>query len=220
MQTPSDADLFAEARKHLYSAAIGDVLDRMGHLWHFLPAQIRPIDPSMVVVGRAMPVVVRDAPGTREDPFGRLLEALDSLRENHVYITDGGASPYALWGELLSTRATHLRAAGAVMNGHHRDTAGILAVGFPTFSWGAYAMDISFRGRVVDFNVPIAVGGIPVAPGDVVFGDRDGVLIVPQQLAAEVFRTALEKVQSENLVREGFRRGMPASEAFAKYGVM
>jgi regulator of RNase E activity RraA len=213
-------DLLTRARRELYTAAVGDVMDRMGHRTHFLPAAIRPIDAAMVVLGRARPVVVEDYRGTSEDPFGRLLEALDSLQENDVYITNGGATPYALWGELLSTRATHLKAAGAVMNGHHRDTNGILAVGFPTFSRGAYALDIGYRGRVADFNVPAIVGEVYVAPGDIVFGDVDGVLVVPQDIAEEVFHAALEKVRSENLVREGFRNGMPAAEAYRKYGVM
>ena len=212
--------LLAEARGHLYSAVVGDVMDRLGHREHFLPPQIRPLDPSMVVLGFAAPAIIEDRPGTNEDPFGRLLEALDALKEGDVYITNGGATPYALWGELMATRATHLKAAGCVLNGYHRDTEGILAVNFPTFSWGGYALDICFRGRVADYGVPARVGGIPVSPGDIVFGDRDGVLIVPQAIAEEVFRVALEKVQSENLVRDGFRQGMPAVEAFAKYGVM
>ena len=195
-------------------------MDRMGYRQNFLPPQIRPIEPSMVVLGTAAPAIVEDYPGTNEGPFGRLLEALDALKEGDVYITNGGATPYALWGELMSTRATHLKAAGCVLNGYHRDTEGILAVKFPTFSWGGYALDISFRGRVVDYGVATRVGGIPVAPGDIVFGDRDGVLIIPQAIAEEVVRTALDKVHSENLVREGFRQGMPALEAFSKFGVM
>jgi len=167
-----------------------------------------------------MPVVIEDRAGTLEDPFGRLLEALDALEEGSVYLTEGGSTNYALWGELMSTRAAHLKAAGAVMNGFHRETPGILDIGFPTFSHGSYSLDISFRGAVVDFNVPAKVGGLDVRPGDYVFGDRDGVLIIPADLAAGTFESALEKATSENLVREAFRDGMPAAEAFAKYGVM
>lgn len=220
MLSAEQAQLFESVRKLLYTAVVGDVLDRMGNLHHFFPPAIRPVTADMVLVGKAVPVIIEDGRGGPEDPFGRLLEAVDSLTDGDVYITNGGASPYALWGELMSTRARHLNAAGAVMNGYHRDTNGILALKFPTFSWGAYAMDISFRGRVVDFNVPAKVGGLMVNPGDIIFGDRDGVLLVPESLAAEVFGQALDKVNSENLVREGFRHGMPAVEAFAKYGVM
>jgi 4-hydroxy-4-methyl-2-oxoglutarate aldolase len=220
MPFASDTELFATIRSQLYTAVVGDVLDQMGHRVHFLPPAIRPLRAGMVVAGRAAPVVVGDAPGTPEDRFGKLLHALDALRENDVYITNGGETRYSLWGELMATRAAHLKAAGAVMNGYCRDEAGILELDFPTFSWGSYALDISFRGKVFDYGVPTVVGGVPVSPGDIVFGDRDGVLIVAAELANEVFDKALEKVHSENLVREAFRKGMPAVEAFEKFGVM
>lgn len=220
MAFTSDAELFTTIRKNLYTAVVGDVLDRMGHRVHFLPPAIRPLRPDMVVAGRAAPVIIGDAPGTPEDPFGKLLEALDSLREHDVYITNGGQTPYSLWGELLATRAQWLKASGAVMNGYCRDEWGILELGFPTFSWGSYALDLSFRGKVLGYGTATKVGDVPVEPGDIVFGDRDGVLIVPAGMADEVFERSLEKVHGENQVREAFRQGMPAVEAFQKFGVM
>jgi 4-hydroxy-4-methyl-2-oxoglutarate aldolase len=216
----SDAELFATIRKDLYTAVVGDVLDHMGHFLHFLPPAIRPLRSDMVVLGRAAPVIVGDAPGTPEDRFGKLLDALDALREHDVSITNGGQTAYSLWGELMAVRAQHLKAAGAVMNGYCRDEAGILELGFPTFCWGSYALDLSFRGKVLDYGVPTKVGEVPVSPGDVVFGDRDGVLIVPAHLVNEVFERAMEKVHGENLVREAFRKGMSAVEAYDKFGVM
>lgn len=220
MPFASDAELFATLRKDLYTAVVGDVLDQMGHRVHFLPPAIRPLRADMIVAGRAAPAIVGDAPGTPQDRFGKLLEALDSLRENDVYITNGGQTPYSLWGELMSTRAQHLKVAGCVLNGYCRDEAGILELGFPTFCRGSYALDISFRGKVLAYGVPTQVGDVPVSPGDIVFGDRDGVLIVPANVAPEVFDRALEKVRGENQVREAFREGMSAVEAFAKFGVM
>jgi 4-hydroxy-4-methyl-2-oxoglutarate aldolase len=217
---PPDVELFATIRNHLYTAVVGDVLDNMGHRVHFLPPAIKPLRSDMVVVGRAAPAIVGDAPGSQGDRFGKLLDALDSLREHDVYITNGGETPYSLWGELMSTRAQHLNAAGAVLNGFCRDEAGILDLGFPTFCWGSYALDISYRGKVLEYGTPTKVGDVPVSPGDVVFGDRDGVLVIPARLAEEVFAQALEKVQGENSVREAFREGMSAVEAFGKFGVM
>jgi 4-hydroxy-4-methyl-2-oxoglutarate aldolase len=216
----SDAELFATIRKDLYTAVVGDVLDHMGHRLHFLPPAIRPLRSDMVVIGRAAPVIVGDAPGTAEDRFGKLLDALDALREHDVSITNGGQTAYSLWGELMATRAQRLKAAGAVMNGYCRDEAGILEIGFPTFCWGSYALDMSFRGKVLEYGVPTKVGEVPVSPGDVVFGDRDGVLIVPARLVNEVFERAMEKVHGENLVRDAFRKGMSAVEAYDKFGVM
>jgi 4-hydroxy-4-methyl-2-oxoglutarate aldolase len=216
----SDAELFATIRKDLYTAVVGDVLDHMGHLVHFLPPAIRPLRSDMVVVGRAAPVIVGDMPGTPDDRFGKLLDALDALREHDVSITNGGQTAYSLWGELMALRAQKLKAAGAVMNGYCRDEAGILELGFPTFCWGSYALDMSFRGKVLAYGEPTKVGEVPVSPGDLVFGDRDGVLVVPANLVSEVFERAMEKVHGENLVRDAFRKGMSAVEAYDKFGVM
>ena len=206
-------------RTKLYTAVVGDVLDHMGCRQHFLPPEIRPLRPDMVVAGRAMPVIVRDD-ASGADSFGKLLEALDALREDEVYITAGGSMPYSLWGELMSTRAQHLKAAGAVMNGYCRDTAAIQELNFPTFSRGSYALDICFRGKVADYRVPTVIGGVPINPGDIVFGDVDGVLIIPSGIAGEAITRAVQKVESENHVRDGFRAGMSAVEAFKKFGVL
>src|SRR6187455_3044822 len=75
-----------------------------------------------------------------------MLRALDELKANEVYICTGGSPRYALWGELMSTRAQTLGAAGAVVDGYHRDTRGIRRLGFPVFSYGSYAQDQRVRG--------------------------------------------------------------------------
>lgn len=201
----------------------------MGLLHQFLPPRIGPIRPDMVVVGRTMTVLEADvfveepgpnASGPMSRPFGLMLEALDDLKPGEVYLCAGASPRYALWGELMSTRAQKLGAAGAVVDGYHRDTAGILALGFPTFSYGAYAQDQGPRGKVVDFRVPLEMGGVRISPGDVVFGDRDGVCVVPRAAEEEVFRRALEKARQENLVEKAIRDGMGAREAFDEFGVM
>src|SRR5207244_7769901 len=113
-------------------------------------------------------------------PFGLMLDALDDLKPNEVYICTGGTPRYALWGELMSTRAIHCGAAGAVLDGFSRDTRGILKLGFPTFSLGSYAQDQNPRGTVVDYRVPIELSGTRVEAGDIAVGDVDGVSVVPR----------------------------------------
>ncbi len=230
MQPPTnDEELFNVMRKRLFPAAIGDVLDTMGLRRQFLPPAIQPLDHSMVVVGRAMPVLEADyllcdgEEGQTElsrKPFGLMLRALDSLKPHEVYLASGGSPRYALWGELMSTRARQLGAAGAVLNGYSRDTRGILSLGFPTFSIGRYAQDQGYRGKVVDYRVPVEIDGVLVRPGDIVFGDLDGVLVIPQQAEQEAIARALEKADKENTVRSAIVNGMSTEDAFAKFGVM
>ena len=106
------------------------------------------------------------------------------------------------------------------MDGYSRDTRGILALNFPTFSRGRYAQDQGPRGKVVDFRTPVEIDGVLVRPGDVVFGDMDGVVVVPAEAVEAVFQAALEKVRGEHLVREAIENGMSASDAFASFGIM
>ena len=152
--------------------------------------------------------------------FGLMLEALDDLKSGEVYICTGSSPRYALWGELMSTRAIHLGAAGAVVDGYSRDTNGILRLNFPCFSYGRYAQDQGPRGKVIDFRVPIEIGGVGISPGDIVFGDVDGVLIVPRTSEGEIFALALEKAHGEKLVAQAIRLGSSAVDAFKKFGIM
>lgn len=158
MSTETDQSLFDSIRRHLFTAVVGDIMDQLGFYHQFLPSQIRPLRDDMVVVGRALTVLVQDLDVKtrflhKEKPFGLMLEALDDLRPNEVYLASGSSPNYALWGELMSTRALKLGAAGAVLNGYSRDTPGILDLNFPTFSYGRYAQDQGPRGTVIDYRL-------------------------------------------------------------------
>lgn len=223
-----DNELFAMMKKELYSAVIGDILDKMNYRHQFLPQRIQPMREKMVVAGRAMPVLEADAFEELSDGqnpimkknFGLMLEALDDLKENEVYICSGSSPSYALVGELMCTRMKILKAAGAVVNGFHRDTKGILELNFPCFSYGRYAQDQGPRGKVIDYRVPIEMDGVRINPGDIIFGDLDGVLVIPKEVETEVIQKAYEKATGEKMVAEAIRGGMSTVESFAKHGIM
>ena len=225
----SDEELFALAKRELFTAVVGDVMDKLGLLHQFLPPRLQPLRDDMVAIGRAMPVLEADvfteATSTSNNsamakPFGLMLEALDDLKTNEIYICTGGSPRYALWGELMSTRAMKLGAAGAVVDGYSRDTFGILQLGFPTFSSGRYAQDQGPRGKVLDFRIPIEIEGVRITPGDIIFGDIDGVLVIPREVEEEAFTKAIEKARGEKLVQKAIEDGMSACEAFATFGIM
>jgi regulator of RNase E activity RraA len=225
----SDDELFQLARRELFTAVVGDVMDKLGLRRQFLFPQIQPLRQDMVVIGRAMTVLEADVFAERVDDtanplmkksFGLMLEALDDLKQNEVYICTGSSPTYALWGELMSTRAIQLGAAGAVVDGYSRDTRGILDLAFPTFSYGRYAQDQGPRGKVIDFRCPIEINGVRITPGDIVFGDLDGVCVIPRAAEQDVFRAALEKSRGEKRVAQAIKDGMSAVEAFAKFGIM
>ncbi len=225
----NDKELYDIAKKELFVALVGDVLDKLGYLHQFLPPNIKPLHNDFVVIGRAMPVLEADVfeevventnNPLMQKPFGIMFEALDSLKEGEVYICSGSSPNYALWGGLMSTRAIKLGAAGAVMNGWSRDTKEILDLDYPTFSFGGYAQDQGPRGKVIDYRVPIEIAGIRIHPGDMVYGDVDGVLIIPKEAVNEAFSGAIEKARGEQLVKKALQAGMSTVEAFEKFGIM
>lgn len=223
----TDEQLFELIRKELYTAVLGDIMDKLGYLHQFLPPHIRPLSENMFVAGRAMTVleadVIHEASKYNDSlnkPFGLMLEALDDLARNEVYICTGSSPSYALWGELMSNRAMKLGAVGAVVDGYSRDSSGILRLGFPIFSHGSYAQDQAPRGKVIDFRVSIEIAGIRINPGDIVVGDLDGVCIIPSQIEQEVVIRSLEKARGEKIVQMKIMDGLSAKEAFEKYGIM
>lgn len=229
MKWQNDNQLFLLMKEQLFSAVIGDVMDKLGLFHQFLPPQLQPLQDDMIIAGRAMPVLESDVYAEQsisavnpimQKPFGLMLEALDDLKTHEVYICTGSSPRYALWGELMSTRAMKLGAAGAVVDGYARDTNGILRLGFPTFAHGRYAQDQGPRGKVLDFRCQIEMQGVIIRPGDIVFGDIDGVCIVPQKAEEEVIRLALEKANGEKLVQKAIENGMSACDAFAQFGIM
>lgn len=224
-----ETELIALAKSELYTAVVGDVMDRLGLMHQFLPPQLRPLRDDMQVFGRAMPVLEADWPAgpttsgqvkLAEQPFGLMLHALDDLKPGEVYVCTGSSTPYALWGELMSAAAMRRGAVGAVVNGYSRDTRGILAQNFACFSYGPYAQDQAPRGKVVDFRCRLDVGGVRVDPGDWVMGDVDGVCVIPQEAELDIFSQALEKARGERTVLKAIQNGMGAAEAFNTYGIL
>lgn len=225
----SDDELFALVQRELFTSVVGDVMDKLDLQHQFLPPRIQPLRQDMVVLGRAMPALSVDVFAERiagsanrlmDKSFGLMLEALDDLRKNEVYVNTGSSPRNALWGELMSTRARQLGSRGAVLNGYVRDTKAILNMSFPTFAFGSYGQDSAPRCKVVDFRIPIEVGQVRVRPADIIFGDIDGVLLVPVEVEDEVFTRALEKARGEKLVKKAIEKGSSAVEAFEKFGIM
>ena len=213
-------ELLALMKKELYTPVVGDILDQMGLYHQFLPQAIRPLREDMKLAGYAMTALMIDVYGEQKKPFGYLTEALDDLQQGEIYIASGGEMRCAYWGELLTATAKKRGAVGSVVNGWHRDTPQVLEQNWPVFSRGCYAQDSSVRTQVVDFRCPIEIGGVSVKSGDLIFGDIDGVLVIPSEHISYVLDKALEKARGEKMVRKAIEEGMSATEAFATFGIL
>ena len=233
-QWNTDEEMFALMKEKLYTPVVGDILDQMGYSHQFLPAEIRPLesmipadayidrskpDNRLKLAGYACTVLENDVFEPPTKPFGLLTEALDQLQPNEIYVATG-AHNSALWGELLTATAKTRGAVGAVLDGYSRDTPQVLSQNFPVFCRATWAQDSSIRTYVFQYRCPIEIGQVTIHDGDLVFGDIDGVLIIPKEVKDEVIEKALEKAAGEKLVRKAIEGGMTATAAFEKFGIL
>jgi 4-hydroxy-4-methyl-2-oxoglutarate aldolase len=202
-----------------YTGAISDILDEMGVRGQTLPAQIQTLVSGHTVAGRAFTVLGEAT--TSQDPeviFVPFLRMLGALQPGDVLVVQPNDAVSSHIGELTSETAKYRGARGAVIDGGARDTQYIQNLGFPVFARYRTPRDIVGRWRLVDYNVPIQIGGTTVRPGDFVVGDRDGVLILPVEIAEEVITKAEEVIRTENLVRKAILDGMLPLDAYEKFG--
>lgn len=165
-------------------------------------------------------MLIADVFGAQTKPFGRLTEALDTLQPGDVYLARRARVECAAWGEIMTAAARARGAAGAVIDGYHRDSNAVIEQNFPVFSRGGYGQDAGVRASVLDFGVSVEIDGVRISPGDLIVGDRDGVVVVPAVIENEVLELALAKASTENVVRQAIEQGMSTTEALATYKVL
>ena len=213
----------AELRGSLFTAVLSDCLDAAGHRQQAMHARVRPLDETLVLCGRARTALymdVYDAPAG-ENPYELEIRLIDDLKADEVPVFACGVSGrIAPWGELLSTAARARGAAGVVMDGLTRDVRAIREMKFPVFAGGIGPLDSKGRGKVMAIDVPVEVAGARVAPGDLVFGDADGVVVVPRAIEEQVIAAALAKVAGENATREALARGEKLADVFRRHGIL
>lgn len=210
-------------RRGLFTSVLSDCLDAAGHRQQAMQARIRPLDESLVLCGRARTALYMDvyeAP-EGENPYELEIQLLDDLKADEVPVFACGASGrIAPWGELLSTAARARGAAGVVMDGLTRDVRAIRDMKFPVFAAGIGPLDSKGRGKVMAIDIPVDVAGARVCPGDLVFGDADGVVVVPRVVEDQVIAAALAKVSGENATREALARGEKLADVFRRHGIL
>jgi len=210
-------------RETLFASVISDCLDQVGLMHQALPAHVRPLDDRLVMVGRARTAAFMEVFTVPEDgnPYALEIELVDSLEAGDIPVFScANPGRIAPWGELLTTAAQARGASGALMDGCVRDVKAIRGAGFPVFSGGIAPLDTKGRGQIMALDGPVECGGVAVCSGDLIFGDADGVVVVPRRVEAEVLALALEKVKGEGKTLADLRRGDRLSDVYARYGLL
>ncbi len=215
---PSD---FAAMRRSLYSAVVADVLDALGLRDQVADVELRCVSGGRLLIGRAKTTLWEELDQLDPRPYELELKAVDECQPDDVLVAAAGGSRHSgVWGELLSTAARNRGCAGAVVDGAVRDVAKMDEMGFTVFARGTCPRDSLHRQRVCAVDVPVTIGGVAIAPGDLLVADADGLVVVPLAVEGEALAKAWEKVSAENRVRDEIRGGMKAGDVFRKYGVL
>ncbi len=214
----NDKELFKIIKEELYTGVICDMMDTLGYSHIYLPNVIQSIRLTDVMVGRAFPTIICDVYGEQEKPLGLLTEAIDNISEDEVYIVTGGDRRCSYFGEIMTATIKRRGAVGAVIDGYIRDTRQVLEQDFPVFCMGRDAQGSLYRNQVIRYGVPVEIGNILIRPGDLIFGDIDGVVVIPKEIEDKAITVTLEKVRGEKDTREAIERGMSAVDAEKKYG--
>jgi len=211
-----------EIREKLFAAVLSDCLDQAGIWKQAMPPRIRPLDEASVMVGRARTAAFMEVYAVGEgNPYELEIALIDSLKPGEIPVfACSNPDRVAPWGELLSTAARGRGAVGALMDGCVRDIKAIRAMGFPVFHGGIAPLDSKGRARIMAIDVPIECAGVAVATGDLVFGDADGVVVIPKAREAEVLKLAFDKIKGEKNTLKDLQRGDKLADVFARYGVL
>ncbi|WP_336790306.1 RraA family protein [Paenibacillus sp. MMO-177] len=212
---------FDYLEQKLYSAVLSDVLDELGYRYQTFGKGIRLIDPGKKVSGRgftAQAAITYEIPAA---PYQKQMEAIDSIAKGEVFVvTTGAPDEAAFWGELLATACRARGGRGAIVDGLNRDTTKLLEMGFPIASRGQVPTDSKGRVNLIAFQQTIEIDGVKIEPGDYIFADIDGIVVVPRRMEEQVIQLAIEKVEGENKVRTALQEGMLCTEAFRTFGIL
>ena len=209
--------------EQLYSAVLSDALDAAGCSNQAMPANIRPLDDNLKLCGRARTGIYMETAEAKEgeNPYELEIAIVDDLKPGDVAVfACGGSSRIAPWGSLLSTATRARGAAGCSTDGFVRDILQIREMGLPVFNGGIAPLDSKGRGQIQAIDIPVICAGVRVDPGDLVFGDADGVVVVPQAIEAEVLRIAFEKINGESHSMRELQAGGYLRDVYARYGVL
>jgi len=218
----NDSELFDFIKKNLYVAAVCDILDEFGYRQQAMHQRLRPLlpDPEHCgFIGRARTFRWMETDYiVEENPYGLEIEAMDSLKAGDVAVhsTDYSGTN-APWGELMSTIAKRNGVTGCVCDSQIRDCVKIMKMGFPVYYSGIRPLDSKGRAIVNNYDVPIRCGEVLVNPGDIIYADFDGIVVVPKTIEKDVFQKANEKVNKENLSRKELLSGKSLREVYEKY---
>ncbi|MFB5189438.1 RraA family protein [Alicyclobacillus fastidiosus] len=192
----------------LSTPTVSDALDRIGMEGACLG--ITPIDHKFRLIGRAFTLKYEPV-GVDKGNVGDFID--DVAPGTIIVIDNGGRLNCTVWGDILTTMASMKGIGGTVIDGVCRDTSLYTELNYPVFSKARYMRTGKDRVQLEAINVPVSLSDIRVCPNDIIFGDADGVVVIPKEHEERVLEIALEIEEAEDQIRSAIKNGMRLDEA-------
>jgi len=208
-------------KKVLYSGILCDVMDQMGYREQALSNKISPLKTDTVIFGPAFTSIGTEVYSMPDDPLTAQCKVVDQLGEDEIYVlVTRGNYNCAVFGELFATAVRGRKGAGVLLDGYARDMKALLDMDFPLFFRGKNPKTSKGRCEINECQIPVMIDGVTINPGDYIFGDIDGVVVIPNDIVDQVLKKALETVSKENVVREKLTSGISLQQAYAEVGAI
>lgn len=208
-------------KKNLYSGVISDVLDGMGYRNQMIGNKIFPLKDDTVIYGPAFTSIATEVYSMPENPLTAQCKVVDQLKEDEIYVlVQRGSYNCAVFGELFATAVLGRKGAGVLLDAYARDLKALKEMDFPLFYAGTDPRTSKGRAEINECQIPVIMDGVTINPGDIIFGDIDGVAVIPKDIADEVIEKSITTMKSEDEVRDGLRAGASLESVYSKHGTI
>lgn len=212
-------------KKNMYCGVICDVLDQMGYRYQALSDAIAGLNDETVIFGPAFTSIGTTVYSMPENPLIAQTKVVDQLSEGEVYcLVTRGEYNCAVFGEIFATRVAKKGGAGVLLDAYARDLKELKNMnggkGFPVFFRGKSPLTSKGRCEINECQIPIIIDGVTINPGDYIFGDIDGVVVIPKDIIMEVLERAYDTIEKENETRDSLLKGASLEEVYAIHGTI
>ena len=210
-----------KVKQTLYSGILCDVLDGLGYRNQALSNAIAGLSDDTVIFGPAFTSIGTQVYSMPADPLTAQCKVVDQLGQGEIYVlVTRGEYNCAVFGELFATAVRQRGGAGVLLDGYARDVKALKEMQFPLFYRGKDPRTSKGRCEINECQIPVTMDGVTINPGDYIFGDVDGVVIIPRDVVDEVLDRSFETVEKENKVRDGLLNGASLQEVYSAVGAI
>lgn len=210
-----------EIKSKLYCGILSDVLDGMGYRNQALGGGIHGLTDDTVIFGPAFTSIGTQVYSMPENPLIAQTRVVDQLGKGEIYVlVTRGEYNCAVFGELFATAVRQRGGAGVLLDAYARDVRELKQMDFPLFYRGRNPRTSKGRCEINECQIPVTIDGVTICPGDYIFGDIDGVVVIPKTVAGEVIDAALKTIEKENEVRRRLQNGSSLQQAYAEIGAI